>query len=67
LSLKFKVHSLYFFALTQPPIQWVSGVLPLGVKRPGRAAEHSSSSSAKVKNAWSYASTHPYVFMVWCL
>jgi len=21
---------------TQPPIQWVSGALPLGIKRPGR-------------------------------
>jgi hypothetical protein len=32
---------------TQPPIQWVSGALSLGVKRPGREADHSPPSSAK--------------------
>jgi hypothetical protein len=30
-----------------------------GVKRPGRRADHSPPSSAEVKNAWSYTSTHP--------
>jgi hypothetical protein len=35
--------------LTQPPIQWVPGALSLGVKRPGRDADHSPPSSAKVK------------------
>jgi hypothetical protein len=34
---------------TQPPIQWVPGAPSLGVKRPGREAEHSSPSSAEVK------------------
>jgi hypothetical protein len=34
---------------TQPPIQWVPGALPLGVKRPGREADHSPLSSAEVK------------------
>jgi hypothetical protein len=34
---------------TQPPIQWVPAVLSLGVKRPGREADHSPSSSAEVK------------------
>jgi hypothetical protein len=34
---------------TQPPIQWVRGALYLGVKRPGREADHSPSSSAAVK------------------
>jgi hypothetical protein len=34
---------------TQPPIQWVPGDLSLGVKRPGREADHSPPSSAKVK------------------
>jgi len=33
---------------TQPPIQWVPGVLSLGVKRPGREADHSPPSSAEV-------------------
>jgi hypothetical protein len=44
---------------SQPPIQWVPGVLSLGVKRPGREADHSSTSSAEVKNAWSYTFTFP--------
>jgi hypothetical protein len=36
---------------TQPPIQWVSGVLSPGVKaRPGRDADHSPPSSAEVVN-----------------
>jgi hypothetical protein len=34
---------------TQPPIQWVPGALSLGVKRPGREADHSLPSSAEVK------------------
>jgi hypothetical protein len=34
---------------TQPPIQWVPGALSLGVKRPGREADHSPPSSAEVK------------------
>jgi hypothetical protein len=34
---------------TQPPIQWVPGSLSLGVKRPGREADHSPPSSAEVK------------------
>jgi hypothetical protein len=51
---------------TQPPIQWVPGALSLGVKRPGREADHSPPSSAEVKNAWSYTSTPQYAFMAWC-
>jgi hypothetical protein len=34
---------------TQPPIQWVTGAVSLGVKQPGRKAFHSLPSSAKVK------------------
>jgi hypothetical protein len=34
---------------TQPPIQWVPGVLSLGVKRLGREADHLPPSSAEVK------------------
>jgi hypothetical protein len=34
---------------TQPPIQWVPEALSLGVKRPGREADHSPPSSAEVK------------------
>jgi hypothetical protein len=33
----------------QSPIQWVPGALSLGVKRPGREANHSPPPSAKVK------------------
>jgi hypothetical protein len=35
---------------TQPHIQWVGGVVSLGVKRPAREADHSRPSSAKDKN-----------------
>jgi hypothetical protein len=34
---------------TQPPIQWEPGALSLGVKRPGREADHSPPSSTEVK------------------
>jgi hypothetical protein len=37
------------------------------VKEPQRKAHHSLPSSAEIKNAWSYVSTPPYVFMAWCL
>jgi hypothetical protein len=36
---------------TQPPIQWVSGSPSTEVKRPGRKADHSTPSSAEVKNS----------------
>jgi hypothetical protein len=48
---------------TQPPIQWVPVVLSLGVKRAGYEADRSPPSSAEVKNACSYTSTIPYVFV----
>jgi hypothetical protein len=47
------------WGLTQPPIQWVPGALSLGVKRPGREADHSPPSSAEVKNGRSWTSTPP--------
>jgi hypothetical protein len=34
---------------TQPPIQWLPAVLSLGIKRPGREADHSPPSNAEVK------------------
>jgi hypothetical protein len=34
---------------TQPPIQWGTGVSFRGIKRPGRDADHSPPSGAKVK------------------
>jgi len=39
----------------------------LGVKRPGREADHSLPSSAEVKNALSCISTPQYTFMAWPL
>jgi len=50
-----------------PPVQWVPGALSLVVKRKFCEADHSSISSAGVKNAWSYKYTPPIVFMAWCL
>jgi hypothetical protein len=41
---------------TQPPIQWVTGGLPSGVKRPGHEADHLPPPNAEVKNRWSYTS-----------
>jgi hypothetical protein len=52
---------------TQPPIQWVPGVVSPGVKRLEHGADHSPPSSAEVKNTWHYTSTPHYVFMEWCL
>jgi hypothetical protein len=48
---------------TQSPIQWIPRALSLGVTRPGRETDHSSPSSAEVKNAWSYTSSLQYVLM----
>jgi hypothetical protein len=42
-----------------------TGGFSLGLKRPGREAQHSPSASAEVKNAWSYSSTPQHVFMAW--
>jgi hypothetical protein len=44
---------------TQPRIQWVPGALSLGIKRPGREADHSTHLVPKSKNVWSYTSTPP--------
>jgi hypothetical protein len=49
---RFAIASRPALGHTQPPIQWVRGV-----KRPGREADHSPSSSAELENAWSYTST----------
>jgi len=43
---------------TQPPVKWVPG-LSRDKVRPGRAADHSSPSSAAVMEQYSYNSTHP--------
>jgi hypothetical protein len=48
---------------TQPPVQWETRALSLGVKRPRREADHLPPSSTEVKNTWIYISTSPYVFV----
>jgi hypothetical protein len=48
---------------TQPPNQWVPGVLSPGVKRPGNEADHSPPTSAEVKKMWIYTSNPPYAFV----
>jgi hypothetical protein len=50
---------------TQPLIRWMPVALSPGVKCPGLEADSSHLSSAEVKNAWSYTSTYPHVFMAW--
>jgi hypothetical protein len=42
---------------TQSPVKWVAGTLTSRFKRPGREADHSPSSSAEIKKAWSYTSS----------
>jgi hypothetical protein len=49
-----------------PPIllsNWYRGLFSLGVKLPGREADHSPPASAEVKKMWLYTSTPPYAFM----
>jgi hypothetical protein len=51
---------------TLPPIQWLLGALPPGVKWPGHEADHSSPSSAKVNNGGALPPL-PHVFIGWWL
>jgi len=47
---------------TELPVQGVPTAVSLGLKRPGPEATHSPPAlSSKVKNAWSYNFTPPYV------
>jgi hypothetical protein len=48
---------------TQPPIQCVPRALSPGVKRSGREADHSPSTSAEVKKTWVYTTTPLYAIM----
>jgi hypothetical protein len=52
---------------TQLHTQGVPWVLSLGIKRPGREADHSHQSSAAVMNTWNYTSAPSFAFMAWCL
>jgi hypothetical protein len=50
---------------TQPPVQWVQGILSPGVKREWREADHSLPSSAEVKNGEAITSlSHTFNGMV---
>jgi hypothetical protein len=49
---------------THPHIQWVQGVLSLGVKRPGREADHSPHLVPRSKNECGYISTPP-IRLIW--
>jgi hypothetical protein len=51
---------------TQPPIQWVSGALSFGVKRPGREADHSHLVPRSIMRG-AILPLPQYVFMAWCL
>jgi hypothetical protein len=42
---------------TQPPIQWIPGVVSPGVKQQGCESDHSLPSSAEVKNG---GAIHPF-------
>jgi hypothetical protein len=50
----------FFCNLQRPDELWFSPILPsnwyLGVKRPGREADHSPQPSAEVKKMWIYTS-----------
>jgi hypothetical protein len=35
---------------TEPPIQWVLGVLSLAVRRPGHESDHTPPSTSEAKN-----------------
>jgi hypothetical protein len=49
----------------QPPIQWVLVALSKGVKQPRHEADHSPSTSAKVKKMWIYTFTPPtHIFTI---
>jgi len=49
---------------TQLPFQWVLEVLSPGVNQPEREGGHLPTSSAKVKNGWSYTSMPINAFMM---
>jgi hypothetical protein len=52
---------------TQPPIQWVPGAFPRGVKRPGCETDYSSPSSAEVKSGEAIPPLLHNIFIARCL
>jgi hypothetical protein len=64
------VNNFHFYMTSKPAlgptqlhIGWVTVALSLGVKRPGREADHLPPTSTEVKETWVYTSTHPCAFM----
>jgi hypothetical protein len=60
----FSVAATQSFGPTQPHTQWVLGANPPEVKWQEPEAVDSPPSGAECKNAWSFISIPPYVFMV---
>jgi hypothetical protein len=61
-NLSFTTASRTALGPTQPPIQWVTGAIFLGVKRPVRETDHSSPSMPRSKNEWRYIPIPQYAF-----
>jgi hypothetical protein len=53
--------------ITQTPIQWVSTVASLGIKREEREADHSSPCNDEVEKHVEPHTQFPYSFTAWCL
>jgi hypothetical protein len=63
MNLYYLVSSRPVLGSTQLRIQLVPGNFTLGMKRQGREAEHSSTTSSDVKKMWVHTSIYPYVFI----
>jgi hypothetical protein len=59
------LHYITALGPSQAPIQCVPEALPLGVKWPGREADHSPSSSAEAKECMELYLGPQYAFMTW--
>jgi hypothetical protein len=59
----FSVSSRPALGPTQPFMQWVPGILSLGLRQKRLEADHSSRVTTKVKKTLIYTSTPPFVFM----
>jgi hypothetical protein len=53
-------HDVRTGSVAHPP-SYPIGTLSLGLNRPGREADHSTSSSAEVNKSWIYSSNPPII------